>query len=102
MSLHAANKKLFLIVDELDQLYRCKPDAAGIYYTILDELKYYGNSLAGNVAVVASSSLTSLEMLIEKNAVVALQDEFPLLPGATSLKGSKYTTNRPPQRNSSY
>jgi hypothetical protein len=85
---------LLLLVDELDQLYRCDPSESKFYQQHLSHLADLAENPEGYVAIVACGSSTSLESLRSTNMVAELAPEFPLIKGATNLNSTKFKSFR--------
>ena len=79
---------LFIIVDELDELYRVDDDRKNAL-NILADLQYWGSSGRKHLCVVCCSSSARLPMLISANS--REEDEFKLLEkGVPDLNETKY------------
>ena len=93
MALEAHDKHLFLVVDEIEQLYRVSNEHdQSLYITArcnLGDLAWLGNQKSGRFAVFLCSSSASAPLLITCKAD---RKEFPLLHGAPSLNEQKYRT----------
>ncbi len=87
------NKKIFLIVDELDKLYQT--DCIE-HLTILNDLCFLGSDIRGIYYTMCCGSSTHLYNLITKNAIhdKELAIEYPLLKNAPNLNGSKFYNDR--------
>ena len=82
--------RLMLVVDELDEMYRCA--SALQFHDTLGELQTLGNSTEGRVAVVLCGSSAVLPMLICANVQTVDKSEFRLLQSEVpNLNGNKYT-----------
>jgi len=89
--LNEQQKKLFLIVDELDELYRKSPSLA--LENTLDELQGLGNKTTGTIAVVLCGSSLMLPALISRTTTDMMMKEFPMLKHAPDLNIHKYSTS---------
>lgn len=93
-ALEAKNKYLFLVVDEIDQLYRESPQNKSVYEvarTNLGDLAWLGNQKSGRFAVFLCGSSASCPLLVTCNAN---KQEFPLQIGAPDLNVQRYRTLR--------
>jgi hypothetical protein len=95
-SLMSKGKRLLLVVDEMDQLYRLdratSPDEARAAFRTLGSLALMG-SVGGSVsAVLLCGSSAVLPLLITANAtrVASLRQEYPAVVGAPNLNGTKF------------
>ena len=99
-SLMSKGKRLLLVVDEMDQLYRLNhatsPDEARAAFRTLGSLALMG-SVGGSVsAVLLCGSSAVLPLLITANATrdAGLRQEYPAVVGAPNLNGTKYSELR--------
>ena len=81
---------LFLVVDELDQLYRMPPATFPRGHGILGTLATFGTQPTGSICTIACGSSLLLMDLIATNASPEVRKEFPLVIGAVSLNESKF------------
>lgn len=93
-ALQLTGLRLLLLVDELDQLYRCnlQPDTL---ISTLGELCVIGTQRTGSISVVLCGSSAMMENLISANATPLAREEFRLLEwGVPNLNCTKYRTKR--------
>jgi hypothetical protein len=93
-TLEANDKYLFLVVDEIDQLYRESPRNVPVYDVArsnLGDLAWLGNQKSGRFAVFLCGSSASCPLLVTCDAD---KEEFPLQVGAPNLNGQRYRTLR--------
>lgn len=99
-SLEKENTRLMLMVDELDQLYRCPPDTqeGKVAHITLNDLAWLGNQDTGYISTIICGSSAVLPHLTTCNGTRSekYMREFPLLSGAPSLNGTKYKSFRAP------
>lgn len=109
-ALRKANKRVFLLLDEIDQLYRVsRPKAATMTpndallidscHRTLNALAEFGNSPLGTVGVFLCGSSTLCPFLIKLCASKLLSREFPMVVSAPSLNARKFrqlSLNTPP------
>jgi hypothetical protein len=91
-------KYVFLIVDEIDQLYRTHPRDAHYETALqsLSDLAWLGNQKSGRFAVFICGSSASCPLLVTCHADSA---EFPRQNGAPYLNSQKFSTWRLPAPN---
>jgi len=93
-ALQRSGKQLFLLVDEVDELYRIDKNLklfqAQLANSSMLQLSDFGTQTSGNIAVVICGSTVSLSRLVSCNVSEALLREFPNLHGAPHLNGTKY------------
>mmetsp|Transcript_10963 Transcript_10963/g.17867 ORF Transcript_10963/g.17867 Transcript_10963/m.17867 type:complete len:475 (+) Transcript_10963:31-1455(+) len=95
-ALEANNKYIFLVVDEIDQLYRESAQNKSVYEvarTSLGDLAWLGNQKSGRFAVFLCGSSASCPLLVTCTGNADKQ-EFPLRVGAPNLNGQRYRTLR--------
>lgn len=87
-----ANKKLLVLVDGLDQLYRLQPSSqqADAAVRTLGFLSGLGTQRSGAVGVLLCGSSALCGRLIARQGVAALQADFPLVQRAPSLNATKF------------
>jgi hypothetical protein len=105
-ALRRDDKRLFLLVDEIDQLYRAGPSEIRSVMTAdectvtdsarrtLDGLSAFGNLRNGTIGVFLCGSSASCPQLVTKSDNRSLLTEFPLLSIAPDLNGTRYKTHR--------
>jgi hypothetical protein len=95
MELEHQNKYVFLMVDEIDQIYMSLDDEK-TKYRILAELAELGSQRSGRVFTMLCGSAACTPLLISKNAVhePSLVAEYPIVANAQNLNGSKYSPLR--------
>ncbi len=93
-ALDEKGKYLFLIVDEVDQLYRQDPrkEFAKVHNS-LKQLAWMANDTRGKIAIFACGSSASCCLLVTCNGD---RNEFPALVGAANLNSQKFGTLRLP------
>ena len=92
------SKRLFIVIDEMDELYRRHPQPA--FSSTLGELQDLGNSEKGRVCVLLCGSSAVLPLLIsveyddDDGILVSngIRSQYPLLHGAPDLNCTKYKT----------
>jgi hypothetical protein len=98
--IRARNLRLFLMVDELDQVYRVSPQMSTFEHavTTLYELAGLGDQASGRICTLICSSSPVLPLLITCDASHSPihRSEFPLLSSTPNLNGQKYRTIRLP------
>eukprot|EP01039_Chlorochromonas_danica_P003960 gene3960-4332_t len=93
-ALEIKDKYFFLVVDEIDQLYRESHLNTSVYEVArsdLGDLAWLGNQKSGRFAVFLCGSSASCPLLLTCNAD---KEEFPLQIGAPNLNGQRYRTLR--------
>lgn len=90
--LEREGKQLFLVVDDVDMLYRQNPTQIPSVTTTIHQLAAIGDSPKGRISVVLAGSSVMLENLIQTNKTPAMLMEFPALNGAVDLNSTKYAT----------
>jgi len=85
------NLRLFILVDEIDDLYRA---GAGAFEQntreILGDLSRLGDQTTGLFAVFLCGSSANIPMLISKNSAAEMMVEFPVLQFSSNLNGTKF------------
>jgi hypothetical protein len=92
--LQRKNKRMIIIVDELDELYKLGCHDKSIPHATLGNLQAFGNSVLGAVSVVACGSSATLQALIAQNLTDDIIREFPVSHGAPNLNGTKFSAVR--------
>lgn len=93
-ALEENDKYFFLVVDEIDQLYRQSRQNVSVYEVArcnLGDLAWLGNQKSGRFAVFLCGSSASCPLLVTCNAD---KEEFPLQIGAPNLNVQRYRTLR--------
>eukprot|EP00597_Dinobryon_sp_UTEXLB2267_P004553 CAMPEP_0170062438 /NCGR_PEP_ID=MMETSP0019_2-20121128/3667_1 /TAXON_ID=98059 /ORGANISM="Dinobryon sp., Strain UTEXLB2267" /LENGTH=539 /DNA_ID=CAMNT_0010268591 /DNA_START=19 /DNA_END=1639 /DNA_ORIENTATION=+ len=89
------NRKLLVLVDELDQLYKLDGNIFPAARSTIHDLVYFGNQPSGKLSVLVCGSTALMENLITTNSTDQIRDEYPLLKsGAINLNSTKYRTKR--------
>lgn len=93
--LEEQKRYLFLIVDELDLLYKKNINELAHGHEILEDLVSFGTTRSGRMATFLCGSSAVLGDLIQGKAEIGvIRESFPLVVGAPNLNGSKYRTKR--------
>lgn len=100
-ALHSKGKKLLLVVDEMDQLYRCVPNDPVTFVAArrsLSSLASLGDRGGSVCAVLLCGSSSVLPLLITANGSRnhGIVSEYPTVRGAPNLNGQKYSVVRVP------
>lgn len=90
--LRRRNKRMLIIVDELDELYRL-PGGTEVQET-LGNLQVLGNSRKGVVATVICGSSATLPLLISQYVSPDIRKEFPTVYGAPNLNETRFRKQR--------
>lgn len=97
VALEKNNMFVFLIVDEIDQLYRVDsrmmPDLGKVAYTSIGDLAWLGDQKLGRFAIFICGSSANCPLLVTCNAD---KEAYPLVRGSPNLNGQKYQTHRLP------
>jgi hypothetical protein len=89
------NRKLLVLIDELDQLYKLDGNSIPAAQSTIHDLAYFGNQSSGMMSILVCGSSALMENLITTNSNDQIRDEFPLLrSGAINLNSTKYRTKR--------
>ena len=95
-ALRQSGKRLLLVVDEMDQLYRVdyaqNPDIAKAAYKTLGRLAALGDRGGEFTSVLLCGSSTVLPLLITANGSrdAGIRSEYPRVFGAPNLNGTKF------------
>lgn len=83
------NQKLFVILDELDEIYTVNDD---FRRKILGDIAVLGSNNIGINYVVACGSSSVLPLLVNRNAIgnPRIKEEFPLVAQCPNLNGTKF------------
>ncbi len=100
-SLYEKGKKLLLVVDEMDQLYRCIPQDAATFIPArrsLSSLASLGDRGGSVCAVLLCGSSAVLPLLITANGSrdLGIVSEYPTVRGAPNFNGQKCSVFRLP------
>ena len=94
-ALAKSNRRLLLILDELDTLYKQDPDqhvgpspSRNVYLDTLHNLNQFGNNSDGRVAVVLCGSTLLLHQLIK--AETSLSERYCMVKKAPHLNNTKF------------
>lgn len=95
-ALLAANKRVLLMVDEIDELYRCTPeeDTFKTAGHSLHDLAFLGDDPSGLFGVFVCGSSTACPLLIAKKLTADAALEFPRYKGAPHLNSTKFSSVR--------
>ena len=98
-ALEKAGKYLFIIVDEIDQLYQTSPDDDPWYHITLESLSQLagiGDDSSGRFSAVVCGSSSRVALLINANGRKddMVIKEFPLVKISPNLNGNKFRTRR--------
>jgi hypothetical protein len=93
-ALNKVNKYIFLIIDDLDMLYKNDSKLYPGSLITISELSGIGNTPYGRIATILYSSSLNLEALITTNITNQLKLEYPLLNGAINLNITKFEIKR--------
>ena len=99
VTLYSPGKRLLLLVDEFDDLYRAPPSEPVLAHNVLatlEALKSLGDRTAGNSSVLLCGSSSSTYRLVQGD-VRQWDDRFPLaLGGIPDLNSTKFSRLRIP------
>ena len=96
-ALHSQGRRLLLVVDEIDHLYRVdhakNPQEAYAAFRSLGSLALLGSVAGGVSAVLLCGSSTALPLLINGSATLdaRLREEYPVVVGAPYLNETKFS-----------
>jgi hypothetical protein len=88
--LEKANKYAFIVIDELDKLYKTGSGSADKALQHLDEIRTLGGPTSGRVYTVLCGSSSQIYGLISKKAIHVSTETFPLYPRAQDFNGNKF------------
>ncbi len=99
-ALHSQDRRLLLVVDEMDQLYRVdhakNPQEAYAAFRTLGSLALLGSVGGADSAVLLCGSSAALPLLITARATrdARLREEYPAVVGAPNLNETKFSELR--------
>jgi hypothetical protein len=97
--LRASGKRVLLLVDEIDQLYRVGDADQSLFKVAgssLGNLAFLGDRSLGLFSVLLCGSSATCPLFVTCNGTASLMVEFPRLRGAPNLNGQKYRVWRIP------
>lgn len=88
--LEKVNMYAFIVIDELDKLYKVRESAVNKHYVHFDEIRTLGGPTAGRVYTVLCGSSSQIHGLISKKAVHVSPNDFPLYTHVQDFNGNKF------------